>query len=315
MITPNDIETKVFSYAVRGYNKNEVDEFLDQIMIDYQALLSQNERMKARIRQLQNKKAEALGADMATPGTIKEAQIVMNDITKSAEKRAEVIIQNAEKDAANIVKGAKDSTTQADEEAVQLRKKIEKFKKRYKDMLQEEIERVDDNSEDLLADLKDDFYPEAIFDEPGRTAPITHATGLGVPDDTKAAPGYADGQASEPEVEEYLPDEEPAGEEKEEEDREAEAKDPLIERAEKANVDLDDLPGFRSSASTDMDKTMVFKTAADDTMDLSGKAQEEPAAKPMTPQEKAKELKEKAGKIASGILGITNEKDGGDEEE
>ena len=41
MITPNDIETKVFSYSVRGYNKREVDEFLDQIMIDYQALLDQ----------------------------------------------------------------------------------------------------------------------------------------------------------------------------------------------------------------------------------------------------------------------------------
>ena len=62
MITPNDIETKVFSYSVRGYNKREVDEFLDQIMIDYQALLDQNAKMLERVHVLQKQVSEALDA-------------------------------------------------------------------------------------------------------------------------------------------------------------------------------------------------------------------------------------------------------------
>ena len=35
MITPLDIQNKEFSRAVRGYNQEEVDLFLDEIMADY----------------------------------------------------------------------------------------------------------------------------------------------------------------------------------------------------------------------------------------------------------------------------------------
>ena len=34
MITPADIEYKQFSKAVRGYNEDEVDSFLDLIIVD-----------------------------------------------------------------------------------------------------------------------------------------------------------------------------------------------------------------------------------------------------------------------------------------
>ena len=43
MITPLDIQNKEFSRAVRGYNQEEVDLFLDEIMADYDKLLSENQ--------------------------------------------------------------------------------------------------------------------------------------------------------------------------------------------------------------------------------------------------------------------------------
>jgi len=159
MITPNDIETKVFSYSVRGYNKREVDEFLDQIMIDYQALLDQNAKMLERVHVLQKQVTEAKDPARMT----KDAQRLMSDISASAEQKAEVIIENAKHDAENIVKNAKNSTSQADEDAERLRQKVEKFKLRFKQMLEDEMERVDDTSEDLLDDLRKDFYPAFLY--------------------------------------------------------------------------------------------------------------------------------------------------------
>ena len=38
-ITPQDIVDKVFSTKFRGYDKEEVDEFLDKIYIDYEELV------------------------------------------------------------------------------------------------------------------------------------------------------------------------------------------------------------------------------------------------------------------------------------
>ena len=135
MITPNDIETKVFSSSLRGYNKREVDEFLDQIMIDYQALLDQNAKMLERVHVLQKQVAEAKDPARMT----QDAKRLMNDISASAEQKAEVIIKNAKHDAENIVRNAKNSTTQADEDAERLRRKVEKFKLRFKQMLEDEL--------------------------------------------------------------------------------------------------------------------------------------------------------------------------------
>ena len=40
MITPKEIEEKDFSRKLRGYDEDEVDEFLDEIILDLQALLA-----------------------------------------------------------------------------------------------------------------------------------------------------------------------------------------------------------------------------------------------------------------------------------
>ena len=39
MITPADLENKEFSRGVRGYREDEVDEFLDLIILDMEKLL------------------------------------------------------------------------------------------------------------------------------------------------------------------------------------------------------------------------------------------------------------------------------------
>ena len=39
MITPADIETKEFSIVKRGYDEEEVDRFLDLIILDMEKLL------------------------------------------------------------------------------------------------------------------------------------------------------------------------------------------------------------------------------------------------------------------------------------
>ena len=48
MITPLDIENKKFAkQMVNGYNVDEVDEFLDEVMVDYEKLYKENRELKA----------------------------------------------------------------------------------------------------------------------------------------------------------------------------------------------------------------------------------------------------------------------------
>lgn len=39
MITPLEIQNKEFRRGIRGYKEDEVDEFLDKIILDYEKLL------------------------------------------------------------------------------------------------------------------------------------------------------------------------------------------------------------------------------------------------------------------------------------
>jgi len=44
-ITPMDIEQQEFSRSFRGYNEEEVDDFLDKIVKDYEELINENIRL------------------------------------------------------------------------------------------------------------------------------------------------------------------------------------------------------------------------------------------------------------------------------
>ncbi|MBQ5822360.1 MAG: DivIVA domain-containing protein, partial [Selenomonadaceae bacterium] len=46
MLTPVDIHNKEFSRSFRGFNQEEVDDFLDQVVNDYEMLYRVNHQMK-----------------------------------------------------------------------------------------------------------------------------------------------------------------------------------------------------------------------------------------------------------------------------
>jgi len=49
MITPLEIQNKEFKKAMRGYKEDEVDVFLDQVMIDYEKLYKENMELKEKL--------------------------------------------------------------------------------------------------------------------------------------------------------------------------------------------------------------------------------------------------------------------------
>ena len=48
-LTPMDINNKEFKKIIRGYNPEEVDEFLDKIVEDYEALYKENANLKEKV--------------------------------------------------------------------------------------------------------------------------------------------------------------------------------------------------------------------------------------------------------------------------
>ncbi|RAL25904.1 DivIVA domain-containing protein [Thermoflavimicrobium daqui] len=52
-LTPMDIYNKEFKNAIRGYDVNEVNEFLDVVISNYEDVLEENKRLKEQLKKLE----------------------------------------------------------------------------------------------------------------------------------------------------------------------------------------------------------------------------------------------------------------------
>ena len=154
MIMPIDIDKKEFSRDKRGYyNSREVDEFLDIIVADYEKILNDNRSMAHKIKALEKQLEETQKDDNAMLETLETAKKLMADISASAERRAELMMRDAELEAENMLLDAKVTVRQLSDEHVVLSNKVKRLRSNFRKMLEAEIARLDEDEFGVLDDL------------------------------------------------------------------------------------------------------------------------------------------------------------------
>ena len=152
MITPADIGNKEFSRKVRGYDTEEVDMFLDVITVDLEKLIKENLKLKAQLANVEKSIGTIGDSDITVRETLETAKSIMDDLAVSSEKRAKALVENAEMDAAIIIKDAKMKAEQLADESRELQSTFEKFRRDYGNMLK----RYSDEFENMSSDIQID---------------------------------------------------------------------------------------------------------------------------------------------------------------
>lgn len=155
MITPNDIQTKQFSKVVRGYKTEEVDEHLDLLTVDFERLIFENNNLK---KQLENSKqeTEAIKNEHGSiVNVMAQAKLLMEEISAGAEKRAELIIKNAQTEAGTILDSAKQEAVRLEENNRALKNYYSYFKEKYKNLLENELNRLKTESNNIFSENLD----------------------------------------------------------------------------------------------------------------------------------------------------------------
>ena len=208
MIMPIDIDKKEFSRDKKGYNSREVDEFLDIIVADYEKVLNDNRSMAHKIKALEKQLEEAQKDDNAMVETLETAKKLMADISASAERRAELMMRDAELEAENLLLDAKVNVRKLNDEHELLSAKVRRLKDNFRKMLQSELDRLDGDDFDIIRDLAEeavipeveepaavavDKAPTIVIDKLGDEAPVAadftdleHATLSDLSDGLKA---------------------------------------------------------------------------------------------------------------------------------
>lgn len=125
MITPLEIENKKFSKkALNGYSPEEVDDFLDELVKDYEELYKNSTESTRIIEDLETKLEHYKEIESAMQGTLLMAQSAAEESKKTAQKEAEQIIKEAEV-------RAKEATSEIDRNIVAKTKDLENVKKQF----------------------------------------------------------------------------------------------------------------------------------------------------------------------------------------
>ena len=106
-ITPLDIQQMVFQVKLRGYDRDEVNRFLEEVAQTVESLNRDNTGLRERIASLEQQVAELKRTELTLSNTLVSAQSLADDVKRSAQRDAELIIKEAELKAGELFRQAR----------------------------------------------------------------------------------------------------------------------------------------------------------------------------------------------------------------
>ncbi|WP_419742024.1 DivIVA domain-containing protein [Paraclostridium dentum] len=149
MLTPVDIENKEFKKGIRGYREDEVDEFLDLIKEDFENVYRENLELKDKIRMYQEQISKFENIEETLKATLITAQTAAEDTCSAANKKAKIIVEEAELRSRQIIGQANNRVIEIRKEYDSIVKEFKIFRNKFKSLLEDEIRSVDDIFSDI----------------------------------------------------------------------------------------------------------------------------------------------------------------------
>lgn len=101
-IKPIDVRRKEFKHSVRGYNADQVDDFLDTVADEFEHTYSENLRMREEISSLRDRLEQFEKLEDSIQSALVHAEHAANDLRESATREAEDLRTSANREAENV---------------------------------------------------------------------------------------------------------------------------------------------------------------------------------------------------------------------
>ena len=151
MITPLDIENKKFAkQMMNGYSVEEVDEFLDDLTVDYEKAYKDNAELKNRVDELEASLAHYKTIEGTLQSTLLMAQNTAEEVKNVAKQQAEQIVKEAEGNARKSVESLGQEILLKKKELEDIKKQFDVYKAKMEALLISQLELLKDiNNEDM----------------------------------------------------------------------------------------------------------------------------------------------------------------------
>ena len=121
-ITPLEIQQMQFKLSFRGYDRDEVDHFLDDLAKTVEVLNRENAELRDRLSAAQQQLADLKKAEATLSSTLVSAQTIGEELKQAAQRDAELIIKEAELKASEMVRESRAELVNVHRDLAELRK-------------------------------------------------------------------------------------------------------------------------------------------------------------------------------------------------
>ncbi len=120
-ITPYDIQNKQFPIKFRGFEMQEVSDFLEMLREEIEEVLRENALLKEQLSKDEAQLQEYRKMENTLRETLVSSQEIINTFKENAKKEVELTLQDAEMNAAKIIRSAQDKAIKIHEDIADLK--------------------------------------------------------------------------------------------------------------------------------------------------------------------------------------------------
>jgi len=159
-LTPLDIHHKEFGHSLRGYNEEQVDQFLDEVADEFERLFKENIDQSERLDAAGVKINEFEMQRHTINNTLMAAQRSADEIVAKAQAEAASVMREAEVKAKEIIHNALAKKQTVANELVRIKHAEEEFRAHYRSLLETNLRSISeislpDDVDVLLGDTDD----------------------------------------------------------------------------------------------------------------------------------------------------------------
>ncbi len=137
-----------FSTSLSGYNKLEVNNFVNEVSNEYESMLTKLKNQGKEIEALKKELEKYKNMENTLNRAIVVAEDASSQIKRMARDEAKGVIDDAKRNASRIVNDALLKADKIEQDAQNLKRRVVIFKRRLKSVVDEQIEFIDSINED-----------------------------------------------------------------------------------------------------------------------------------------------------------------------
>ena len=132
-----------FSSSIQGYNKEEVNNFVKEVTIEYENMLKKLKSSCEIIESLRSELKHYKDIESTLNRAILIAEESTSNIKKAAYDESKVIIEDAKRNATKLLNNALTKAERIESDAESLRRKVAVYKRRFRDLIEDQLDELE----------------------------------------------------------------------------------------------------------------------------------------------------------------------------